>query len=323
MKPKEITAEVGVIVGRFQVPELHDAHVDLIQSVIDRHPKVVIFLGLSPCKTTYNNPLDFEARKQLILDKFPQVNVLYIKDERDDEVWSRKLDSQIEDILGANQKAVLYGSRDSFIPYYTTKRYETIELEPDRFVSGTEIRKLVSQKVKSTPDFRAGVIWGVNNQFSGPMLTVDIAVINKEEKRILLCRKPTEKQYRFVGGFVQSGEKAEIAAKRELMEETGLGADDWRFISTSVIDDWRYRKERNKVLTMLWYCKYIFGGPKAADDISEVRWFDTNLLWNEDWVKLNVVEEHHILAKELTTWIDAANEAEKFLDKIRQNKETK
>ena len=165
MKPKETTAEVGVIVGRFQVPELHEAHVDLIQSVINRHPKVIIFLGLSPCKTTYNNPLDFEARKQLILDKFPQVNVLYIKDERDDGVWSRKLDSQIEDILGANQKAVLYGSRDSFIPFYTTKTYDVIELEPDRFISGTEIRKSVSNRVKSTPDFRAGVIWGVNNPY--------------------------------------------------------------------------------------------------------------------------------------------------------------
>jgi bifunctional NMN adenylyltransferase/nudix hydrolase len=304
MKPKETTAEVGVIVGRFQVPELHEAHVDLIQSVINRHPKVIIFLGLSPCKTTYNNPLDFEARKQLILDKFPQVNVLYIKDERDDGVWSRKLDSQIEDILGANQKAVLYGSRDSFIPFYTTKTYDVIELEPDRFISGTEIRKSVSNRVKSTPDFRGGVIWGVNNQFSGPMLTVDIAVINEEEKRILLCRKPTEKQYRFVGGFVQSGEKAETAAKRELMEETGLETGNWNFVSTNVIDDWRYRKERNKVLTMLWYCKYIFGAPKASDDISEVRWFDVLLLWDSNWVNANIVEEHHVLVEEMTKWIE-------------------
>jgi len=303
MKPKETTAEVGVIVGRFQVPELHEAHIDLIQSVIDRHPKVVIFLGLSPCKTTYNNPLDFEARKQLILDKFPQVNVLYIKDERDDEVWSRKLDNQIEDILGANQQAVLYGSRDSFIPFYKTKRFETIELEPDRWISGTEIRKAVSNRVKSTPDFRAGVIWGVNNQFSGPMLTVDMAVINESENRILLCRKPTEKQYRFIGGFVQSGEKAEIAARRELAEEAGIETGDMRFISTNVIDDWRYRKERNKVLTMLWYCKYIYGAPKASDDISEVRWFDLSLIQDKGWVGFKIVDEHHILIEELNKWI--------------------
>ena len=37
---------VGVIVGRFQVPELHRMHHDLIQSVIDRHEKVYIFLGI-------------------------------------------------------------------------------------------------------------------------------------------------------------------------------------------------------------------------------------------------------------------------------------
>ena len=292
MKPREQTADVGIIVGRFQVPELHEAHSDLIQSVIERHPKVVIFLGLSPCKTTYNNPLDFEARKQMILDKFPDVNVLYIKDERDDDVWSRKLDEQIEDILGANQSGVLYGSRDSFIPFYTTKRYPTIELEPTRFISGTEIRKVVGNKVKSSSDFRAGVIWGVNNQYAGPQLTVDVAIVNEEQDTILLCRKPRENKYRFVGGFVQSAETAEMAAKREVSEETGLAIDDLKMISTCPIDDWRYRSERSKVLTILFRAKYIFGAPKAADDISEVRWVNLISLTDPNWVKTNIVEEH-------------------------------
>ena len=49
MKPKtNPSTDVGIIVGRFQVDELHDAHVDLIQYVFDQHPKVIIFLGLSP-----------------------------------------------------------------------------------------------------------------------------------------------------------------------------------------------------------------------------------------------------------------------------------
>ena len=37
---------VGVIVGRFQVAELTVGHHDLIQSVIDRHEKVYVFLGI-------------------------------------------------------------------------------------------------------------------------------------------------------------------------------------------------------------------------------------------------------------------------------------
>ena len=72
MQVKTDSYDVGVIVGRFQVPELHPGHIDLIQTVCDAHDKVVIFLGLSPLMVTRENPLDFESRKQMILAKFPQ-----------------------------------------------------------------------------------------------------------------------------------------------------------------------------------------------------------------------------------------------------------
>ena len=39
--------DVAVIVGRFQVNELHDAHIDLITSVTQKHDRVLVFLGNS------------------------------------------------------------------------------------------------------------------------------------------------------------------------------------------------------------------------------------------------------------------------------------
>lgn len=301
MKPKEIKVDVGIIVGRFQVPSLHEAHVDLIQSVLDRHPKVVIFLGLSPCKTTYNNPLDFEARKQLILQKFPDINVLYIKDEARDDVWSQKLDSQIEDVLGPNQSAVLYGSRDSFIPFYTTKKFPVIELEPDSYISGTEIRKEVSNKVKASPDFRAGVIWAVGNQYPSCLPTVDVAIVDRDKGRILLARKSGQKAYRFVGGFASTKSHTyEEDARREVMEETGLDVSEPIYSFSCIIDDWRYRREANKIKTLFFICDYVSGCPTASDDISEVRWFEFGKVELED-----IVEEHRELM-------------EKFDDKMGQ-----
>jgi bifunctional NMN adenylyltransferase/nudix hydrolase len=71
MRLQEDSYDVGVIVGRFQVPELHDAHKDLIETVCDKHDKVIIFLGLSPLMVTRENPLDFESRKQMILESSP------------------------------------------------------------------------------------------------------------------------------------------------------------------------------------------------------------------------------------------------------------
>jgi nicotinamide mononucleotide adenylyltransferase len=145
MQAKHDSYDVGVIVGRFQVPDLHNGHVDLIQTVCDNHDKVIIFLGLSPLMVTPENPLDFEARKQMILEVFPHVNVLYVEDLPSDEAWSKKLDNQIERLTTPRQSVVLYGSRDSFIGHYTG-RHATQELVQETYYSGTAIRKDVSRK---------------------------------------------------------------------------------------------------------------------------------------------------------------------------------
>jgi len=184
-KVEKPSADVGVIVGRFQVHELHTAHLDLIQSVCSEHEKVIIFLGLSPLMVTQNNPLDFESRKQMILDKFPNVIILYIKDSHSDEIWSNDLDEKIKDILGPNQSAVLYGSRDSFISRYHGK-YSTQELMQEIYVSGSETRKSISKKVKNAPEFRAGVIWAAYNQYPKCYPTVDVAILVEQMKNCFL-----------------------------------------------------------------------------------------------------------------------------------------
>ena len=77
-------------------------------------------------RVTRNNPLDFEARKQMILTDYPDVVVLYIKDTHSDELWSKRLDSQIADVAGPTQTVTLYGSRESFIAHYHG-RHDTCE----------------------------------------------------------------------------------------------------------------------------------------------------------------------------------------------------
>lgn len=277
MKRKIDKGDVGVIVGRFQVPELHEAHKELISGVCSEHEKVIIFLGLSPVIGTRNNPLDFEARKQMILKEYPNVNVLYIKDEPSDEVWSKKLDTQIGDLITPNQTVTLYGGRESFIDRYSGK-FHTQELLQSRYVSGSEIRKSISKVVKSSSEFRAGVIWAAYNQFKKCYTCVDIAVLDKKD-RLLLARKEHEEKYRFIGGFSDpSSETFEDDAKREVAEESGIEVSDMEYIGSAIIDDWRYRNEEDKIKTLFFKCQYVFGSPKADDDICEVRWFDLKTL---------------------------------------------
>jgi len=58
--------EIGVIVGRFQTPFLHEGHWEIINYVTYKHPRVFVFLGQSPLKCTQNDPLDFNTRRAMI-----------------------------------------------------------------------------------------------------------------------------------------------------------------------------------------------------------------------------------------------------------------
>jgi bifunctional NMN adenylyltransferase/nudix hydrolase len=271
---KQKQYDVGVIVGRFQVDKLHSGHKQLFDRVLDNHDKVLVFLGLSPAKSTRNNPLDFETRKQMLLNTYPELSaVLYIKDQASDDLWSQKLDEHIDDLVSPDQSVVLYGSRDSFISHYTG-RYDGIVLEPESVISGREERKRLSNRVKCSEEFRAGAIWATTNQFPKAITTVDIAIFDEEYKQILLARKPNEDKYRLVGGFAQPGETFELSARREVLEETHLEVTKMQYVRSFPIDDWRYRGEQDKITTVLFTCQRMYGRPTPDDDICELRWFD-------------------------------------------------
>jgi bifunctional NMN adenylyltransferase/nudix hydrolase len=224
----------------------------------------------------------------MLLAKYPDITVLYLKDTYDDVIWSNCLDRMIKDIIGPNDKPYLYGSRDSFIKYYSGK-YECIELEQNVFVSGTDVRKAISKQVKASSDFRTGVIWAVGNQYPKCISTVDICLYKKDNQgnvKILLGKRDTEPKYRFIGGFVPPGETYEQTAIRETKEETDLDIEDPKYLKSFVIDDWRYRKEADKITTSLFLAK-ASSNPKPGDDIDELRWVVL-----DEVVVYNIVDEH-------------------------------
>ena len=268
--------DVGVIVGRFQVPNLHDSHIDLIESVRKNHPKVIIFLGVSPLLVSTNNPLDFESRKQMLLERFPDVTVLYIKDTKYDAIWSRRLDEQIKDVVSDNQTVTLYGSRNSFISHYSGK-HRVAELESTTTLSGSDIRKSIKARVRPSYDFRAGVIWAALNKFKQTYHTVDVAIYNEDESEVLLGKKPYNDKWQFIGGFTNPEcSSDEEDARRETFEETGLEVGPLEYIGSRNIEDWRYKNESDKIRTSLFKTYRLFGVAKGADDLPEVKWFKIN-----------------------------------------------
>ncbi len=306
MENSKVKTEIGVIIGRFQVPKLHEAHRDLIRTVLARHPKVLILLGNTPTLVTRKNPFDYQTR-QLMLSKDPEfegkIAVLPIKDMASDFAWSKEVDKRIREVHQMGD-VILYGSRDGFIPHYNGE-FKTQELESTHpQISGEEIRRSVSNTIKETEDFRLGVIYAAYNKYPTVYSTVDVAIFNEDKTKLLLGHKKTDEagKWRFIGGFIQKGETSEEAARRETAEETKITIDDVKYIGTQPIDDWRYRNSEDSILTTLFSAKYIYGKETPSDDIDELKWF--NLV---DLIKTNaimLVEEHKKLFQLLNSHLE-------------------
>jgi bifunctional NMN adenylyltransferase/nudix hydrolase len=280
---------VGAIVGRFQTPELTQGHIDLIDYVFSRHEKVLIFLGNSPVIDT-RNFLDFQQRKAMILEKyptseFPGLQIQYIHDCKEDEVWASKLDGLIRDHLLPMEKPLLYGSRDSFIKAYHGGggKFDTEAFVPQRIISATEIREKLSRSFISNKFVRIGMFLANLMRYPTAYTTVDVAIMDDDRKSIWLGRKNGEKQWRFIGGFSDpSSPSFEEDVKRETLEETNIELSEPQYICSMLIDDWRYRASRDKIKTTFWIGDRIGGDPQPDDDIVEIRRFDIeHFTWPE------------------------------------------
>jgi bifunctional NMN adenylyltransferase/nudix hydrolase len=273
MRHSEPTADCGVIIGRFQVADLHEGHHELIGNVLARHRKVVVLLGIAPVAHTINNPLDFESRKQMIQAAYPNIIVLYIEDVNDDALWSKQVDRTIGYMLSPTQTALLYGSRDSFIKHYSG-RFDTYELPTQHSKSGTEIRAEIGQYASDSPEWRAGVIWASRNRYATSYQAVDVAIFSPDYSQILLGKKKGEDLWRLIGGFADPlSPSLEDDARREAFEEAGVTLDSLEYIKSMVIDDWRYHAEPDCIKSALFIATTT-SEPKADDDIEYVCWFN-------------------------------------------------
>jgi bifunctional NMN adenylyltransferase/nudix hydrolase len=289
--------EIGVIICRMQVPELHPVHKKLIDTVCSNHKKVILFLGVPVVEQTKRNPLDFASRKAMIQKNYPEIAIIPIRDQRENETWSYMLDSKMAEPFG-NRKFLLYGGRDSFIPYYRG-RHQTVELVGnDIDTSGTAIRNEVSREVVDSTDFRKGVIYANYGRYPVIMPCADIVVYDPSTDSILLGRKPQENLFRFIGGHVEVTDSCyEAAAIKELGEEApGISicetTSTLRYICSGRIQDWRHAKENSEIFSTLFMATKMSGSARAADDIEEVKWFKVDDIKDYERHAKMIVPEH-------------------------------
>jgi len=283
---EQATADVGVIVGRWQVDDLHEIHARLIEEVKAQHKKVIVFVGLSDILGGTVDPLDYPTRAAMLLHHHPDITVLPIQDVLGcNEEWSKNLDAAIRTVCPVGEP-LLYGGRDSFVQRYTGK-FPTVELDAQRHPSGTDIREEVGREVRASSDFRAGVIYSTFNQYKRLMMVVDVATIKRmpiSGDFVLLGRKKGDTGFRFPGGFVNVGDcSLEAAARRECFEETGVFPETVEYLGSFPVSDSRMGP-RDGMMSAFFLGHMMSGGPiQTSDDLDHAEWVPVDKLRSVKW----------------------------------------
>ena len=290
---------VGVVIGRFQVHELHAGH-RLLLNEAAKHGKMLAFIGVSKRLVTRDDPLDYPSRERMIREAYPKASMAPLYDQPTDEGWTRILDQTINAMFPTDG-ATLYGGRDSFKPHYKGTRM-VIEIDEIPVLSGTEVREQVGNIIQNSRDWRAGAVYAAFNQYPRLNPCVDIAIIRKNEygvaEVLLGLREHEMGKHRFPGGHIDTTDAcAEDAAKREALEETGLEINNLRYVCQRKVDSWINTKNYI-IYTTLFVADYTFGAAQAGDDLDKTKWVPVHLLESTPMVR-----DHVQLVKELRAFL--------------------
>lgn len=107
-----------------------------------------------------------------------------------------------------------------------------------------------------------------------PLLAVDIIIRRFEDGKFLFIKRkndPFKDLPALPGGFVDIGETVKAAARRELLEETGVPVevDDLYFVGEYSEPD---RDPRGHVVSMVYFADVDKPKARAGDDAAAVLW---------------------------------------------------
>lgn len=250
---------IGVVIARFQVPDLHKGHRALLDYVANQNDSLIVMLGTSVLDGhERETPYSFVQRRVVVEESFyqslnhPKMEIVPIEDQRDDHGWSDNVDQIIGSLTNSDDVVTLYGARQSFVKHYHGK-YPVVIAPTFESISGTTIRKSITESVNR--EFMRGQAYTLHKQFPHAFLAVDMALcrmINSID--VLLIQRRDSGIWCFPGGFVDPTDmSSECACARELAEEVGLrDTTPWKYVGSALIDDWRYRWTTNKVMSQFY-----------------------------------------------------------------------
>ena len=138
--------KLGLVLGRFQI--FHKGHESIIDTAIKNCEKVLIFIGSSDKSNTYQNPFDYEFRKEVIKRIYNDENIIIapLPDLGVGNVplWGKYVMDNAIKIVGMPD-CIIYGIEDKCETWY--KDYQNLAyIKVDRNdidISSTKLKEII------------------------------------------------------------------------------------------------------------------------------------------------------------------------------------
>lgn len=308
-----------VAVGRFQVPEPHEGHINFIREGFkysgakDWNENMLIVLGVNDGPLDERNPFPFEVRQQVIANIFgiDPSRVIKQVDTGCNIDWSNRLDEQIERFR-EGRDVVLIGSRDSIISNrsYEGRFYRHI-IEETPGLSGTAVRARLSDEKeimrRLIEDSSAREIWAgcIATRKPYSHTNVSVAPYAPDGQSILLEQNENDKGlWRFIGDFYDPNvhESFETSAAFWIHRKTGLLMEEehLEYLGSQMIPDWRYMHTMDQVTMMLYAAPFAGGIPEATKPGQTLRFHHIASIVHR------MVPEHENIARKLANHFNFA-----------------
>ena len=307
--------DVGVIIGRFQ--PFHQGHKELFEAALAEAQKLVIVIGSSESARSIRNPWTVSEREDIIQSNFikdrnltHRIHFVPVRDYfYNNQAWVNEVRQKVFSVSPAQAKIALFGhSKDEtsaylqwfpeweFINKNLVSDFHATQIRENYLRSGSAKAPGVSEETQSILSYFAQspvfkelqaeqlMIDKYKDEWkSAPyppvFVTTDAMVL--QSGHVLLVRRgrsPGKNLWALPGGFLESHERLNESAIRELYEETQIDIPK-QDIEKSLVKvetfDHPLRSVRGRTITHV-HCYQLKGdrlmSVRANDDAAECKW---------------------------------------------------
>ena len=314
--------KLGVLIGRFQVPQMHEGHRFIVRQMMEQCDQVLVLFGSANRTRSVKNPFTYRERREEALKLFPNIWTAPLNDYLyNDSQWMADVAATIEDarVEACDQfetavEVVLYGHHkdgNDYLKWFP--QFEYVNINSDIDISGTEVRNsyahLLPENVQADMKYFAKERQTFKSYPYPDSLNICCgdAVVECLGHILLIKRKftPGAGNWALPGGHKNTDETFLQCALRELKEETNIRVPEPVLLgsikSTRLFDS----PKRSSGIPKLTLAVHLVVKPNpdgslpranGSDDAAETSWVPIADVLN----KLKLHDDHGDIISEMT-----------------------